>query len=170
MKTVIVDNKNLIVNIVEESYYPAENRREYYPWNKIGAIYTSDEPLFYAQKRYINDAGAEFARRRDAIRWVEIDGFVCGFDCAVDDITNFMAAYTPLLIAQAGKTGYKVWLDENTKGLKELTYDDMRKAYDTVRTSQLEAYAWYENIKARLLAVTEAEGKEKLEEIFPIGE
>ena len=45
----------------------------------------------------------------------------------------------------------------------------MKKAYDTVRSSQLAAYAWYEDIKAKLLAVTEVEGKAKLEEVFPIG-
>ena len=50
-----------------------------------------------------------------------------------------------------------------------LNYASMKKAYDTVRNSQLAAYVWYEDIKAKLIAVTEAEGKEKLEEVFPIG-
>ena len=80
-----------------------------------------------------------------------------------------MAAYTPLMVNQDGETGYKVWLDKDKKGLVMLNYAGMKKAYDTVRSSQLAAYVWYEDIKVKLIAVTEAEGKEKLEEIFPIG-
>lgn len=80
-----------------------------------------------------------------------------------------MAAYTPLMVKQDRETGYKVWLDKDKKGLVMLNYAGMKKAYDTVRSSQLAAYAWYEDIKAKLIAVTEAEGKEKLEEVFPIG-
>ena len=44
----------------------------------------------------------------------------------------------------------------------------MQKVYDTVRRSQMDAYVWYEDIKSKLLAVNEEDGKEKLEEIFPI--
>lgn len=103
------------------------------------------------------------------MRWIEIAGVTYGFDCAPEDITNFMAAYTPLMVKQDGETGYKVWLDKDKKGIVKLDYEGMKKAYDTVRSSQLAAYAWYEDIKAKLLAVTEVEGKEKLEEVFPIG-
>lgn len=96
----------------------------------------------------LNQAGAEFAKRRDCVRWV--GGY--GFDCAVDDITNFMAAFTPLLVAKTGTVFYKVWLDEQTKGIAELSYTQMQAAYDTVRNSQMAAYAWYETIKAQILA------------------
>lgn len=89
-----------------------------------------------------------FAIKRDAIRWV--NGY--GFDCAADDITNFMAAYTPLLVAGEGSAQYKVWLTEETKGIVTLTLDDMTSVYNTVRASQLEAYAWYETVKAQIEA------------------
>ncbi len=49
-----------------------------------------------------------------------------------------------------------------------LNYASMQKVYDTVRRSQMDAYVWYEDIKSKLLAVNEEDGKEKLEEIFPI--
>lgn len=165
----VVDDKNIIINIINTDYISAENERMYYSWNQLWEQYTDIEPFEYAKNRYINEAGAEFVQRRDEIRWVEIDGITYGFDCAVDDITNFMAAYTPLMVKQDGETVYKVWLDKEKKGLVMLNYAGMQKAYDAVRSSQLTAYGWYEDIKSELLAVTEAEGKEKLEEIFPIG-
>ena len=165
----IVDESDRIINIVNAVYPARENERLYYSWNNLGDQYTDIEPFDYARNRYIDTAGAEFAKSRDEVRWIEIAGVTYGFDCAVDDITNFMAAYTPLMVEKSGTTGYKVWLGEDKKGLVKLDYEGMKKAYDTVRSSQLAAYAWYEDIKAKLLAVTEAEGKEKLEEVFPIG-
>lgn len=164
-----VDDKNIIINIINTDYISAENERPCYPWNHLWNQYTDIEPFDYAKNRYINAAGAEFANRRDEVRWIEIAGVTYGFDCAPEDITNFMAAYTPIMVKQDGETGYKVWLDKDKKGLVMLNYAGMKKAYDTVRSSQLAAYAWYEDIKSKLLAVTEVEGKEKLEEIFPIG-
>ena len=165
----ILNDKNEIINIVNAMFPVEDNERPYYPWNQLWNQYTEIEPFDYAKDRYIDAAGAEFAKRRDEVRWVEIGENTYGFDCAVDDITNFMAAYTPLMVKQDGETGYKVWLDKDKKGLVMLNYAGMQKAYDTVRSSQLAAYAWYEDIKTKLIAVTEAEGKEKLEEVFPIG-
>lgn len=164
-----VDDKNIIINIINTDYISAENERPCYPWNHLWNQYTDIEPFDYAKNRYINAAGAEFANRRDEVRWIEIAGVTYGFDCAPEDITNFMAAYTPIMVKQDGETGYKVWLDKDKKGLVMLNYAGMKKAYDTVRSSQLADYVWYEDIKAKLIAVTEAEGKEKLEEVFPIG-
>ena len=165
----IINENNQIINIVNGTDPIREDERLFYPWNQLWEQYTEIEPFEYARSRYINAAGAEFAKRRDEIRWVEIDGITYGFDCSVDDITNFMAAYTPLMVKQDGEKGYKVWLDKGKKGLVMFNYAGMQKAYDTVRSSQLAAYAWYEDIKTKLIAVTEAEGKEKLEEVFPIG-
>lgn len=165
----IVDENNRIINIVNATGPIREDERLFFPWNRLWNQYTDIEPFDYAKSRYINAAGAEFAKRRDEIRWIEIGGITYGFDCTVDDITNFMAAYTPLMVKQDGETGYKVWLDKEKKALVMLNYAGMQKAYDTVRSSQLAAYAWYEDIKTKLIVVTEAEGKEKLEEVFPIG-
>lgn len=104
------------------------------------------------------------------MRWIEFAGVTYGFDCAPEDITNFMGCvYAAYGQSRWRKPGYKVWLDKDKKGFVMLNYAGMKKAYDTVRSSQLAAYAWYEDIKAKLIAVTEAEGKEKLEEVFPIG-
>ena len=165
----ILDENNKIINIVNAEYPVENNERLFYPWNRLWEQYTDVEPFDYAKNRYINAAGAEFANRRDEVRRIEIAGVTYGFDCAPEDITNFMAAYTPLMVKQDGETGYKVWLDKDKKGLVMLNYASMKKAYDTVRSSQLAAYVWYEDIKAKLIAVTEVEGKEKLEEVFPIG-
>lgn len=120
------------------------------------------ETLEQVKIRYISSAGSEFAKRRDAIRWV--DGY--GYDCEPGDITNFMAAYTPLLVAKSGSTHYKVWLTETTKGVVERNYEQMLAVYNTVRESQLEAYAWYEGIKVQLQA---AESIEELEQIYLLG-
>lgn len=114
------------------------------------------------KSRYINAAGSEFAKRRDAIRWV--DGY--GYDCEPGDIINFMAAFTPLLVAQSGTVFYKVWSSQVEKAVVERSYEQLLEVYNTVRTEQMEAYAWYEVIKAKLQA---AASIEELEQIYPLG-
>ena len=120
------------------------------------------ETLDQAKTRYISSAGSEFAKRRDAIRWV--DGY--GYDCEPGDIINFMAAFTPLLVAKAGTVLYKVWTSETEKAVVERSYEQLLEVYNTVRTEQMEAYAWYETIKANLQA---AESIEELKQIYPLG-
>lgn len=132
-------------------------------WDYDGVNFTDPNVLTLdeAKARYMKAAGAEFARRRDAIRWV--DGY--GYDCQSEDMTNFMAAFTPLLVAETGSVYYKVWLTETTKGVVERTFKQMQTVYNSVRTSQLEAYSWYEKIKAQLNAATTIE---ELETIYPM--
>ena len=73
------------------------------------------------QANKLNEAGAEFAKRRDAIRWVQVsDGNAYGFDCASEDITNFMAAWKAAEVD--GYTGYKVWFTETTNCLTSKPY------------------------------------------------
>ena len=103
----IIDENNLIVNIVNADFPRQNAERTYYPWNNLGEIYTSTEPFAHMQQRLVDELGTEFARRRDDVRWINLpSGNRYGFDCAVEDISNFMAAYTPLLIAGSGETGY----------------------------------------------------------------
>lgn len=165
--TVIIDKNNMITDIIPELYYPAENRRIYYPWNNKGDNYYDEPPFNYLKNALLNDLGVEFANRRDAVRWINLpSGNRYGFDCAVEDISNFMAAYTPLLIAGSGETGYKVWQSETGKGLVILTFADMQAAYTYVRESQLSAYAWLSASQAKINAVTETEGKDKLQAVY----
>ena len=101
----------------------------------------------------LNKAGELFAQKRDAIRWVKIDDSnTYGFDCASEDITNFLAAYTFLdtQVEKSNTTMYKIWLDKENKGIVELNLEQMSKVFNDVRTSQFEAYAWYENIKQQI--------------------
>lgn len=113
------------------------------------------------QANKLNEAGAEFAKRRDAIRWVQVsDGNAYGFDCASEDITNFMAAWKAAEVD--GYTGYKVWFTETTKGLVILQLPDFKTVFDFVRNSQLGAYAWYETISAQIKATTTAEELEDI--------
>lgn len=101
----------------------------------------------------LNKAGELFAQKRDAIRWVKIDDTnTYGFDCASEDITNFLAAYTFLdtQVEKSNTTMYKIWLDKENKGIVELNLEQMSKVFNDVRTSQFEAYAWYENIKQQI--------------------
>lgn len=108
-----------------------------------------------------NAAGAAFAEKRDAIRWIELsNGNEYGFDCANEDITNFFASWKAA--EKTGQTPYKVWLDENTKGMIIMPLADFDTVFDAVRDSQLEAYAWYNEIAAQIAAATT---KEELESI-----
>lgn len=129
-----------------------------------GATTTAPEQTLKELKAAkIKEAGTLFAQKRDTVRFIDLpSGKNYGFDCASEDITNFMAAYTPLMIEKSGGTGYKVWLNQINKGLVTLDYADMKFTYDTVRTSQLEAYTWYEAIKVQINACTT---KEELDNI-----
>lgn len=162
----IVDNNMKIINIVNDSS-PWLGAKVYYPWHIIGDVYTDIEPFGYMQERLYTALGSEFAKRRDVVRFINLpSGNRYGFDCAVEDISNFMAAYTPLLIAGSGETGYKVWKNEAEKGLVILTLADMQAAYNYVRESQLSAYAWLATSQVKINAVTEADGKEKLQAVY----
>lgn len=163
----ILDDNNKIINITTADYPYLNNERVYYQWNNLGDIYTDIEPFSYMQQRLYTALGAEFAKRRDAVRWINLpSGNRYGFDCAVEDISNFMAAYTPLLIAGGGETGYKVWKSETEKGLVILPFADMQAAYNYVRDSQLSAYAWLSSSQTKINAVSEVEGKEKLQAVY----
>lgn len=164
MKIDLLDAHDNVITIVEtnnplkEVEYYKTMLSDVMAWRPHVEVETLDQ----AKERYISSAGSEFAKRRDAIRWV--DNY--GYDCAAEDITNFMAAYTPLLVAKSGSTHYKVWFTDTTKGVVERNYEQMLAVYNTVRESQLEAYAWYEGIKVQLKA---AESIEELEQIYPLG-
>ena len=162
----VIDKNNIIINIVDDNNIWS-GEKIYYSWNKIGDKYKDNEPFSSKQQRVYNELGSEFANRRDAVRWINLpSGNRYGFDCAVEDISNFMAAYTPLLIAGSGETGYKVWKSETEKGLVILTFSDMQAAYTYVRESQLSAYAWLASSQAKINAVTETDGKEKLQAVY----
>ena len=163
----VVDENNTIINIVETTNINMQNEKVFYPWNALYRPYTEIEPFLYMQQRLYNELGVEFANRRDSVRWINLpSGNRYGFDCAVEDISNFMAAYTPLLIAGSGETGYKVWKSEAEKGLVILPFADMQAAYDYVRESQLSAYAWLASSQAKINAVTETDGKDKLQAVY----
>lgn len=164
---ICVVDKNTITNIINIDFPQGNNEKKYYPWNQLGDIYTDVEPFSYMQQRLYTALGAEFANRRDAVRWINLpSGNRYGFDCAVEDISNFMAAYTPLLIAGSGETGYKVWKTETEKGLVILPFEDMQAAYGYVRDSQLSAYTWLSSSQEKVNAVSEADGKEKLQAVY----
>ena len=158
----VLDDKNVIVNIITGEItgeITGTNECNFYEGCEVGKVY---DFVNYAKQRYIEAAGIEFARRRDVIRWV--GGY--GFDCAAEDIINFMAAFTPLLVAKSGTVLYKVWTSDNDKAVIERSYEQLFEVYNLVRKEQMEAYAWYETVKAKLQA---ANSIEKLEQIYPLG-
>lgn len=159
----VLGENNQIINIVNTDVISKDDERPFYPWNQLWEQYTDIEPFEYAKERYIKAAGAEFAKRRDAIRFIDVGGVTYGFDCASDDITNFMAAYTPLLTKGTGTTFYKVWLTATTKGMVEFNAEQLTSVYDDVRSGQMAAYAWYEEVKARIEAATTVEELNSIE-------
>ena len=106
----------------------------------------------------LNEAGSLFAQKRDAIRFVQLDeNRYYGFDCASEDITNFLARWTPLAIMGGGESQYKVWLNETEKDLVMLSLADYNLVYQVVSASQLEAYDWYKVVQAQVNACTTVE-------------
>lgn len=109
----------------------------------------------------LREAGMKFAKRRDAVRFVELPSGTYGFDCSAEDITNFLAGWRAA--ETSSSTLYKVWTDGNTKGLVQLTNTDFQKVFDVVRTSQYEAYAWYEQLKEMIKNCTTEEALNLIE-------
>lgn len=108
-----------------------------------------------------NEAGAVFAQKRDAIRQIQLsNGVTYGFDCANEDITNFMASWKAAEVS--GSTPYKVWIADGGKCLITMQLADFDTVFKAVRDSQLEAYAWYGTVDAKIQA---CETKEELAEI-----
>ena len=125
----------------DKNHATIEDKGDYYEIIEIPA-----PTLKILKNQALTRAKTAFATLRDNIRWV--GGY--GYDCAPEDITNFMAAYTPLLVKGEGTTEYKVWFTKQTKGIVTLTLDEMTAVYTAVRASQLKAYAWYETIRTQL--------------------
>ena len=132
-----------------------EDKGEYY---EVVAI---PEPTIEEVKAAkLKQLGSAFAAKRDTVRWVDVTGGHYGFDCANDDITNFMASWKAAELA--GSTLYKVWTSESEKGMVTLTVDDFTAVFNAVRTSQYEAYAWYGTKKAEIENATTVEDVEKI--------
>ena len=138
-------------------------------WNGKSWEYEEEEkelepkpPTFEQNKESkLREAGMAFAKRRDAVRFILCsDGNTYGFDCANNDITNFLAAWKAAEIS--GTTGYKVWLTESTKGLVILSVADFQTVFDLVRSSQLADYAWYETLRE---SIEECTNQEELDNI-----
>lgn len=134
-----------------------ENNGEYYEVVEIPA--PSLEELKTAKHEA---AGAAFAAKRDAIRFVKLsDGNTYGFDCANEDITNFMANWKAAELD--GQTAHKVWLDETTKGMVVMQPADFKTVFDIANKSQKEAYVWYGEVAARIAAATSKEELDAIE-------
>ncbi|HJG04689.1 MAG TPA: hypothetical protein K8V99_08940 [Megamonas funiformis] len=142
-------------------------------WNGINWEYKeikkepveSELTLEELKENKLLEAKRVFVQKRDAIRWVQVDEtHTYGFDCASEDITNFLAAYTFLdtQVEKSNTTMYKVWLDKENKGIVELNLEQMSKVFDIVRNSQFETYAWLEQIQTKIEA---CQSKEDLEAI-----
>ncbi len=114
----------------------------------------------------IEQAKVKFGEKRDAIRWVKVDDTnTYGFDCANEDITNFLAARTYLAaqVTKSSTTQYKVWLTETTKGIVDLTLEQMDIVFTQVRASQFEAYAWLEDIQKQIEGATTIDEVNKIQ-------
>lgn len=147
-----------IQTIADDTYVPQSNEvlmNSERPTSEhvAGASGEWEIPLSKLKVNKLNALGQEFAKRRDRVRF--IDGI--GFDCSHEDIGNFMAAFTPLLVNKTGTVFYKVWVSEATKGMREFTYQQMQAVYDEVRTSQIQDYIWYETKKASVKACSTIE-------------
>lgn len=145
---------------INEDFFEAEVEQDWKgDWYIKG--YVPEQPIEELKAIKIKEAGALFAQKRDVIRQVTLsDGNTYGFDTANEDITNFMASWKAAEIS--GSTMYKVWLTNDSKGMIIMQLADFKTVFNAVRTSQLEAYAWYGAVNVQIQAATT---KEELENI-----
>lgn len=105
-----------------------------------------------------------FETKRDAVIWVPTSLGLYGFDTKEADRINFNDAWKAAEIN--GNTGYRVWLEQRTKekGWREgFTVTDFNKIFEEGRKQQIAAYAWFEEIKAKIEAAETAEALETIE-------
>lgn len=140
---------------------PAREMKELGELPEGASLTPPEQTIEEAKADKHREAGAAFAKKRDAIRQIAIsDGNTYGFDCANEDITNFMASWKAAEVS--GSTPYKVWIADGGKGLITMQLADFDTVFKAVRDSQLEAYAWYGTVDAKIQA---CETKEELAEI-----
>ena len=140
---------------------PGREVKEIGPLPEGATLTPPEQTLEEAKADKHREAGVAFAKKRDAIRQIAIsDGNTYGFDCANEDITNFMASWKAAEVS--GSTPYKVWIADGGKGLITMQLADFDTVFKAVRDSQLEAYAWYGTVDAKIQA---CETKEELAEI-----
>lgn len=134
-------------------------------WDYDGVNFTDPNVLTLdeARTKYINAAGVEFARRRDAITWTQHEVGLYGYDRKPEDVTNFLAA---MKRAELGlDTGFNVYVDSvGPKQFLPHTYDMFKVVLEQSANEQIAAYQWFEGIKAQLNA---AETIAELEQIYP---
>ncbi|MBR5589747.1 MAG: hypothetical protein IKW41_06300 [Phascolarctobacterium sp.] len=141
---------------------PARVMKELGPLPEGATFEAPEKTLEQLKAEKHNAAGAAFAAKRDAIRFVELsDGNTYGFDCANEDITNFMANWKAAELD--GQTEHKVWLDETTKGMVVMQPADFKTVFDIANKSQKEAYVWYGEIAARIAVATSKEELDAIE-------
>ena len=140
---------------------PGREVKEIGPLPEGATLIPPEQTLEEAKEDKHREAGAAFAKKRDAIRQVQLsDGNTYGFDCANEDITNFMASWKAA--EESGSTPYKVWNADGSKGMVIMQLSDFETVFKTVRDSQLAAYAWYGDVDAQ---IQEATTKEELDAI-----
>lgn len=140
---------------------PAREVKEIGPLPEGATLTPPEQTLEEAKADKHREAGAAFAQKRDAIRQVQLsDGNTYGFDCANEDITNFMASWKAAEVS--GSTPYKVWGVDGSKGMIAMQLADFKTVFNAVRESQLAAYAWYGAVDAQIQV---AATKEELEAI-----
>ena len=155
----VEDNRGVEYWLPEDTYgAPAREMKELGALPEGATLTPPEQTLQEAKADKHREAGALFAKKRDAIRQIAIsDGNTYGFDCANEDITNFMASWKAAEVS--GSTPYKVWIADGGKGLITMQLVDFDTVFKAVRDSQLEAYAWYGTVDAKIQA---CETKEKL--------
>lgn len=139
-----------------------EFNEEYTPYYGNGKWELVANPgLAELKEEKSNEAKLVFAKKRDAIRFIEVgEGKTYGFDTESEDITNFMAAWKAADIS--GATMYKVWTSKDEKGIVTLSSEDFTTVFKAVRDSQFEAYAWLQN---KLVEIENCVNKEDLDKV-----
>lgn len=153
------------IRLIDISAADFNNVREGFDYDGVNFTDPNVLTLDEAKARYIKAAGAEFAKRRDAVTWTQHEAGLYGYDRKSEDVTNFLAAMQRAALGCA--TGFNVYVDSNVQPKQFLphTYDMFKIVLEQSASEQIAAYQWYEGIKAALQAATTSE---ELETIYPI--
>lgn len=129
--------------------------------NNLLKNYSADNSEYFLNIKEIvlSRLGELFAKRRDRVRWID----KYGYDCASEDITNFLAAYIKLekehskwlmtdQNTEKPTTLHKVYINKETmeKAVININFDTMDKVYSIVRDSQFEDYGWHYEYSNRI--------------------
>ena len=157
----VVDEKNIIVNILDTDTITESNQRKGYPWSCLWEKYTTEKPLAFAEKelvimkeRKITSLKAE--RDNLEVEDITVDGNTFDYDEKARERIN-----NAIIALQASGTSIHWTLADNTS--VEVTAEDLIKVVSAVAIRSNALHVAYRTAKEKVMNAETVEEVEAVE-------